>query len=190
METSSPLRSFSLAAIAWRSGSMPEEGAYRVLFSTAALSSAYFTAFGVSKKGSPVWKACPAWPAARSSITLFRTWTISEKPTSSRRLANRIASAAMIALSPQHCYLLRHEVQISLPCGVRCLPGGCGDGAPAPTQHHCGCSRRGRRFHLPFSRSWSAKTSMSLNFDEDFLPVHPQHRDEADQNECDGIHQR
>src|SRR3984885_15069684 len=54
---------------------------------------------GVSKKGSPPWNACTVCPSARSSITLFRTWTMSEKPTSSNRLANRIASAAILPSS-------------------------------------------------------------------------------------------
>src|ERR1041385_2757077 len=50
--------------------------AYRVLFSSAASKSACLIDSGVSKNGSPPWKACTVCPTARNSSTLLRITTI------------------------------------------------------------------------------------------------------------------
>src|SRR3954465_1838251 len=67
--------------------------------------------------GSPPWNSKTWWPSARIAITRLRIWTISEKPTRSKRRA--VWSWEVVVLIGRTQQYIGEKLKVSPPRGLR-----------------------------------------------------------------------
>ena len=104
--------------MAARSSGIPDDGAYRVLFSSSARFIASRIGSGVGMNGSPPSNWYTAAPWLRSSIMRLRSLTMSENPTSSSREARRSTVGEVVTVWIVSFRFVRGTADYSVAIGM------------------------------------------------------------------------